>query len=77
MPDAFLASGIRMRVIWTQYFTEWRADFVLAAAFFAVVTVFVKREPVVASAHVRANRVATFLLAAAVVNGAFVLVCSR
>ena len=49
----------------------------LAAAFFAVVPVLVKREPIVASAHVRANRVATFLLATAVVDGAFVLVCAH
>lgn len=52
VPDAFLASGIRMRIIGAQYLAEGGADLVLAAALFAVVSVFVKREPIVASAHV-------------------------
>ena len=45
-----------------------------ATAFLTVVTVFVQSEAVVARTHVRADGVTTFLLTAAVVDGALVLV---
>jgi hypothetical protein len=74
MPNAFLAGRIGVRVVRAENFAVRRPNFVFASAFLAVVTVFVQRESVVARAHVRADGVATFLLTAAVVDGALVLV---
>ena len=75
MPDAFLSRWIRMGIVWTQNLAIRSPNFVLTASFFAIVSVFVKREPIVASANVRANSVATLLLTSAVVHSTFILIC--
>lgn len=74
MPDALLSRWIRMRIIGTQNFAIRSPNFVLATSFFAVVSVLVKGKPVVTSADVRSNSVATLLLTTAVIHSTFVLI---
>lgn len=74
MPDAFLTGWIRVRVVRAEDFAVGSAYLMLAATFFAIVAVLMQREAVVASADVGADCVAALLLAAAIVQGAFVFV---
>ena len=77
MPNAFFASRIRMRIIRAQDLTVRSPDFVFAATFFAIVSIFVKCESVMTSAYVRPDSVATFLLAAAIVDRALIFIYWR
>jgi len=74
MPDALFTRRIRVRIVGTEHLAVRSADLVLAASLFAVVSVFVQRESVVTGTHVRSDRVATFLLTAAVVHGTLVFI---
>ena len=74
MPDTFFASWIRMRIIRAQDLAVRSPNFVFATTFFTIVSIFVKCESVIACANVRADSVATFLLAAAIVHCAFIFV---
>ena len=74
MPNAFLARRIGVWVVWAENVSVRCPNFMFATAFLTVVTVFVQSEAVVARTHVRADGVTTFLLTAAVVDGALVLV---
>jgi hypothetical protein len=77
MPDAFFACWIRMRIIRAQDLAVRSSNFMFAATFFTIVSIFVKCESVIASANVRADSIATFLLAAAVVHCTFIFVYSH
>lgn len=72
MPDAILEPGIMVRIVRRRYSAHGCNDFVLAAALFAVVTIFVKRETVVTRALVRSYCVPALVLTASVVVGTFV-----
>lgn len=72
VPDAILETGIIVWIVGRCYSTHWRDDFVLATAFLAVVSIFVKREAVMTRTLIRAYCVSALVLATAVVVWAFV-----
>lgn len=74
MPDAFFSRWIRMRIIGAEDLTKRSSNLVFATTFFAVMSVFMKGETIVASANVRADCVPTFLLTSAIIHSAFVLI---
>ena len=74
MPDAFFASWVRMGIIRAEDLTERSTNFMFATTFFAIVSIFVKSKPIVASANVRTDSIATLLLTTAVVHCTLILI---
>lgn len=72
VPDAILETGIIVWIVGRRYSAHWCDDFVLATAFLAVVSIFVKCKAVVTRALIRAYCVPALVLATAVVVCAFV-----
>jgi predicted ferric reductase len=72
MPNAVFLTGIKIRIIWTGYVAFWFGNFVFTSALLAVVFIVVQSKAVMARALVRSDNVMTFVLAASIVNGAFV-----
>ena len=67
VPDAILETGIIVWIVGRRYSTHWCDDFVLATAFLAVVSIFVKCEAVMTRTLIRAYCVPALVLTAAVV----------
>ena len=65
-----------MWVIGAEDFAKRSSYFMFTASFFAVESVFMQSESVVARAYVRSYRISAFLLAATVVDSAFVFICN-
>lgn len=72
MPNAIFTTGIVIRVVGRADRSRWRGDLIFAAALFAVMTVLVKRETVVARALIGTYRIFAFVLTPSVVIGTFV-----
>ena len=74
VPDAVLPAGVVVGVVGAEHFPHGGGYFMLAAAFFAIVAIFMQGEPVVARALVRPDAVLADVLATPVVAGTLVLV---
>lgn len=76
MPNTILSARVRVWIVGAANFTVWRRYFMLATAFFAVMSVLVQCESIVARTLVRSGCIFALVLATAVVDRTLVHICA-
>lgn len=76
MPNTILSARVRVWIVGAANFTVWRRYFMLATAFFAVMSVLVQCESIVARTLVRSGCIFALVLATTVVDRTLVHICA-
>lgn len=74
IPGALFPARVLVRPVWTAHHSLCTAQFMLTTSFFTVMVIFMQLEAISALAHIAPKGVDTFVLAATIVFGAFILI---